>query len=86
MVAVGSRQKGAVAMLRASVTVFYGLIFHEEGSDAEFGDVIWGPLDRDEVHCTDEAAVSAGELLGATKPTVPFNNRDPKVTGRVGES
>lgn len=66
-------------MLRASVTVFYGLLFHEEGSDADFGDVIWGPIDRDEVHCTDEAAVSAGELLGATKPKVPYNNRDPKV-------
>ncbi len=66
-------------MLRASVTIFYGIVFHAEGDDAPDLGPVWEPIANDEVHEAGEAAVSAGERLGATMPSVPYNSRDPKV-------
>lgn len=65
-------------MLRASVTIFYGVVFHAEGEDAQHPGPVWDPIAKDEVHEAGEAAVSAGERLGATMPNVPYDSRNPK--------
>lgn len=65
--------------VRASLTVFFGFVFHDEEEDDPSVDHIWAPIVADVVHCTEEAVVAAGEMLGAKPPSVKFNNRDPEV-------